>query len=230
MLRRDLKREETAARKAKEQAERARLEVVPELIEVQALRESVKAKLQSVAIRMPPPGAPDYLVEEEPEEGADDSRAEDEAVALARAKLHMHLRLQGTELPLPFEPWRTRTTRTSMIFQDDARAVTRHSLLPSIAPVVGSDRLPRPIDVLSAHRRRTHCPARRHFRVQPPNPKALRPRHSIEQSRSDAVIERQGKRGTVRLAPDRWGGPATNMPLTRSVPILPTMHSRAAIL
>ena len=81
------------------------------------------------------------------------------AKAVERDRLHMSLRLRGTDLPTPLG------SHVRKNGSEGAVAVTRHSRRPrSVDP----NSLPRLIDVLATHRMRSHCPARKHFHVLVP--------------------------------------------------------------
>ena len=186
VLRRDVKAEE-AAKKAREEAARIARELAAKVdpVDVKALRETVGQdlwrKLRHSAVKKESKMAAVVDAAMEAAEGGAHAPSDSpppqpspappamppsqtilsaKAKAIERDRLHMSLRLRGTDLPTP--PGSHMRKNGS----EGAVAVTRHSRRPR--PVDHSS-LPRLIDVLATHRMRSHCPARKDFHILVPH-------------------------------------------------------------
>lgn len=195
-LRRDTKAED-AEQKARKEAERkAREEAARvEVVDVGLLRRAVASKLKvevgsrrtaafesaNAPIPMEEVSSfPDPAVAPMPGASLTFAAVSAKSNAMDVDRLHLHLRLRGTELPTT--PLSAPPPFANATIPD--RTVTRHGKRPTLERG-RHDRLPRLIDVLSVHRLRSHVPARRHCRVLlPPVPAKLTSEQQLQLQQS----------------------------------------------
>lgn len=225
MLRRDLKAEEAAKRAREEEARKAR-EIADRvtIVDLTDLRQKLKSVLSSanavktiadaagVAVK---PASPTnlYMDDKDQQLGSTNSTLpaaqtilSAKQKAVERERLHFQLRLRGTEVEaapgLPHEG--LNRSKSDAILGGTSRVVTRHSRRPRLEPR-RTESLPKLIDVLSIHRTRSHCPARKHFHVlQPPAPAKLSRQHltALKMPSVERTIQRTGVMRTSNSMPN----------------------------
>jgi Ca2+-binding EF-hand superfamily protein len=227
-LRKDQKAE--AARKAREAEEaeqKAREEAAIAIVDVNSLRASVTKKLRGDVARGRP--AQPQTAEGEADSESASSRPQTVGTgtelgvlhqsardkALQRMRLHTRLRLRGTDAISSTEPFcDTRPINGARV------AVTRHAQRPLLRSATHPNKPPRLIDVLSAHRVRSHPPARKNCDLFfPPAPPRLSRRRLTELrlSSSEKTIKRQ-MMGHAKLATQ--SAAALSLHTSRSTPAL----------
>ena len=229
MLRRDIKAEETARRERTEAARIAREKAEHvDPIESEELRRKIRSDLAVYTDASPgvgvdktsvtfdtaaPPNAAGISSPTSPDAPTGLLPAQTILSAKEKAhekrRLHFQLRLRGTDAELP-EAQLTRSV--SGTFAEMAREVTRHSRRPRLDEN-HRKALPKLIDVLSMHRPRSHCPARRHVHVlQAPAPTKLSREQltALKMPTVERALQRREKMRTSQSTPNFGLGLTSN--------------------
>lgn len=239
LLKRDLKAEEAAKQAREEEKRRAREKSERvDVVEVGDLRKAVLAgyfttklaagvaKNAAAAAVQAQPTAPPSQRSSSPELAAEQTTStlppaqtilSAKERAQERERLHLQLRLRGTEVEAPGLP-KAKLARSQSDSSRMTRQVTRHSRRPRL-----DDALPPLIEVLSMHRTRSHCPARKHFHVMlPPAPSKL-PREQLQALKMSTVeraIRGRSKMHTSQSMPNFGLGVASHRTRTSTEPIV----------